>query len=101
MLTAFDLDLDTLLALRIRRGGENLHRVVPSLVRELLAHRRDCLGLLRLFLDCEAYKAALSRDIKANPQVRFYCAAVRFRSLVAQWERLHDQGFEPELFFRR
>jgi hypothetical protein len=102
VLTAFDLDGDAFLALRIRRGGKNLQRVVPSLVRELLAHREGRPGLLRLFLDRGAYKAALFRELKANRQVRFYCPAVRYRHLVTQWEQLQPQDFEAEPFvFRR
>jgi len=98
VLTAFDLDGVTFLALRIRRGGKNLLKVVPSLVRELLTHRRGRPGLLRLFLDRGAYKAELFQELKANPQVRFYCPAVRYAALVAQWETLQEQDFEPEPF---
>lgn len=102
VLSAFDLDGDTFLALRIRRGGKNLQRVVPSLVRELLGQRQDRPGLLRLFLDRGAYKAALFRDLKAQPQVHFYCPAVRYRDLVAQWQALRAEDFAAEPFvFRR
>jgi len=98
VLTAFELDGNGFLALRIRRGGKNLHRIVPSLVRELLKHRRGRPGLLRLFLDRGAYKAALFQELKGNPHVRFYCPAVRYPSLVAQWEALRDQDFEVKPF---
>lgn len=98
VLTAFDLDGDAFLALRIRRGGKNLQRVVPSLVRELLAHRKGRPGLLRLFLDRGAYKAVLFQELKDNPQVHFYCPAVRYPTLVAQWEALQKQHFEAEPF---
>lgn len=98
VLTAFDLDSITFLALRIRRGGKNLLKVVPSLVRELLTHRKGRPGLLRLFLDRGAYKAALFQKLKANQKVRFYCPAVRYAALVAQWEALQEENFEPEPF---
>ena len=75
---------------------------MPSLVGELLTHRQGRPGLLRLFLDRGAYKAELFQELKANSQVRFYCPAVRYPALVAQWEALPEQDFEPEPFvFRR
>lgn len=102
VLTALDLDGDTFLALRIRRGGKNLQKVVLPLMRELLTHRQGRPGLLRLFLDRGAYKAALFRDLQAHPQVHFYCPAVRYRDLVAQWEQLQTQDFAAQPFvFRR
>jgi hypothetical protein len=98
VLTAFDLDSDTFLALRIRRGGKNLQKVVLSLAQELLTHRQGHPGCLRLFLDRGAYKAALFRELKAQPQVHFYCPAVRYRDLVAQWQTLRAQDFAAEPF---
>jgi len=47
--SAFDLDAESFLALRVRQGGKNLTHVLLTLVKELRILRRGIEGMLRLF----------------------------------------------------
>jgi hypothetical protein len=98
LITAFELDLRTFLALRIRRGAKQLHKVVLSMAREILKLRQGKMGWLRLFLDRGAFYGFLFRALKRMPGVHFYTPAVRYPNFVEEWEQLQDKDFQPQPF---
>jgi len=98
LVSAFDLDAESFLALRVRQGGKNLTHVLLALVKELCIHRRGIEGLLRLFFDRGGYKGFIFEALSKLDNVHFYTPAVRYPTNVEQWEALTEEDFEPERF---
>jgi transposase len=98
LISAFDLDTESFLALRVRQGGKNLTHVLLALVKELCLHRRGLEGLLRLFFDRGGYKGLIFEALSKLDNVHFYTPAVRYPTNVEQWEALTEEDFEPEPF---
>jgi hypothetical protein len=91
LVLAYDLDAFTWLAVRVYQGTKKLSR-------ELLQHRGQLKGLLRLFFDKGGYCGQIFRALSDCPNVHFYTPAVRYPDNVAHWEQLQDADFDPEPF---
>ena len=87
LVLAYDLDAHRWLALRVYQGVKKLSQAAVEMVQELLKHRGDRDGVLRLFMDKGAYYGRLFRDLAAEARVRFYVPAVRYPANVKQWEQ--------------
>jgi hypothetical protein len=98
MVLAYDLDAHLWLAVRVYQGTKKLSKGVVEIVQEVLQHRGDLGGLLRIFLDKGGYGGHIFRTLAAEARVRFYTPAVRYPSNVEQWERLQDTDFDVEPF---
>jgi transposase len=98
LISAFDLDAESFLALRVRQGGKNLTHVLLALVKELCIHRRGIEGLLRFFFDRGGYKGLIFEALSKLDDVHFYTPAVRYPTNVEQWEALTEEDFEPKPF---
>jgi hypothetical protein len=98
LVLAYDLDAFTWLAVRVYQGTKKLSRAVVEIVRELLQHRGQLKGLLRLFFDKGGYCGQIFRALSDCPNVHFYTPAVRYPDNVAHWEQLQDADFDPEPF---
>jgi hypothetical protein len=98
LISAFDLDAGSFLALRVSQGGKNLTHVLLALVKELCIHRRGLRGILRLFFDRGGYKGFIFEALSKLDDVHFYTPAVRYPTNVEQWEALTEEDFEPEPF---
>lgn len=100
LISAFDLDAQQFLALRVRPGGHNLARVLLSLVTALLIHGLGRCGGLRLFFDRGGNQGRVLKALSrlTTLHVYFYTPATRRAAAVAQWEQLSKSDFEPEPF---
>jgi hypothetical protein len=98
LISAFDLDAESFLALRVRQGGKNLTHVLLALVKELRILRRGIEGLLRFFFDRGGYKGLIFKTLSKLDDVHFYTPAIRYPTNVRQWEVLTEEDFEPEPF---
>jgi len=98
LVLAYDLDAHLWLAMRVYQGTKKLSKGLVEIVRELLKHRRPLQGLLRLFFDKGGYHGQIFRTLAECPEVHFYTPAVRYPENVAQWGRLQEADFDPELF---
>jgi hypothetical protein len=98
MVLAYDLDAHLWLALRVYRGTKKLSLGLVEMVREMLKHRGNVPGRLRVFFDKGGYSGQNFRDLAEESQVRFYTPAVRYPANVELWERLTDTDFDPEPF---
>lgn len=98
LISAFDLDAGSFLALRVHQGGKNLTHVLLTLVRELRILRRGIKGLLRFFFDRGGYKGLIFEALSKLDNVHFYTPAVRYPTNVEQWEALTEEDFELESF---
>lgn len=75
-----------------------MSQAAVEMVKELLKHRGDLDGVLRLFMDKGAYYGLLFRDLAAEARVRFYVPAVRYPANIKQWEQLQEADFEAQPF---
>ncbi len=98
LVLAYDLDAHLWLALRVYQGAKKLSKGIVDIVRELLKHRGDLKGVLRLFFDKGGYHGQIFQTLADCPEVHFYTPAVRYPENVAQWERLPETTFDPEPF---
>ncbi len=98
LVLAYDLDAHLWLAVRVYQGTKKLSKGVVEIVQEMLKHRGNLDGLLRIFSDKGAYGGHIFRALAAEDRVRFYIPAVRYPSNVEQWERLEDTDFDAEPF---
>ncbi len=98
LVLAYDLDAHLWLAVRVYQGTKKLSKGVVEIVQEMLEHRGNLDGLLRIFADKGAYGGHIFRALAAEDRVRFYIPAVRYPSNVKQWERLKDTNFDTEPF---
>ena len=98
LVLAYDLDAHLWLAVRIYQGTKKLSKGIVEIVQEILEHRGDLSGLLRIFSDKGAYGGHIFQALAAEERVRFYIPAVRYPSNVEQWEQLQDTDFDPESF---
>ena len=98
LVLAYDLDALTWLAVRVYQGTKKLSRGLVEIVRELLRHRGQLKGLLRLFFDKGGYCGQIFRTLADCPDVHFYTPAVRYPDNVAQWEQLPDADFAAQPF---
>jgi len=94
LVLAYDLDAHTWLAVRVYQGTKKLSKGVVEIVEEILKHRGDLDGLLRIFSDKGAYSGRIFQTLAAEARVRFYIPAVRYPSNVEQWEQLQDTDFD-------
>jgi len=93
LVLAYDLDAHLWLAVRVYQGTKKLSKGLVEIVRELLHHRGQLKGLLRLFFDKGGYCGQIF-----CPDVRFYTPAVRYPTNVKQWEQLKEADFDAEPF---
>jgi hypothetical protein len=98
LVLAYDLDAHLWLAVRVYQGTKKLSKGVVEIVQEMLKHRGNLDGLLRIFSDKGAYGGHIFRALAAEARVRFYIPAVRYPSNVKQWEQLKDTDFDAESF---
>lgn len=98
LVLAYDLDAHLWLAVRVYQGTKKLSKGVVEIVEEMLKHRGDLGGLLRIFSDKGAYGGHIFRALANEARVRFYIPAVRYASNVKQWEQLKDTDFDTESF---
>ena len=98
LVLAYDLDAHRWLAVRVYQGTKKLSKGAVEIVQEMLTHRGDRNGLLRLFLDKGGYSGRVFQRLAAEPRVRFYTPAVRYASNAEQWEQLQDADFDKEPF---
>jgi hypothetical protein len=98
MVLAYDLDAHLWLAVRVYQGTKKLSKGVVEIVQEVLKHRGDLGGLLRIFMDKGGYDGQIFRTLANEARVRFYTPAVRYPANVEQWEQLQDTDFEAEPF---
>lgn len=98
LVLAYDLDAHLWLAVRVYQGTKKLSKGVVEIVQEVLKHRGDLDGLLRIFMDKGGYGGHIFRDLADEERVRFYTPAVRYPSNVEQWEELKGADFDPEPF---
>lgn len=98
LVLAYDLDAHLWLALRVYQGTKKLSQGIVPIVQEVLEHRGDLKGLLRLFFDKGGYHGQIFQALSECPDVHFYTPAVRYPDNVAQWEQLTDAQFDPEPF---
>jgi hypothetical protein len=98
LVLAYDLDAHMWLAVRVYQGTKKLSKGVVEIVEEILKHRGDLDGLLRIFSDKGAYGGHIFQTLAAEERVRFYIPAVRYSSNVEQWEQLRDTDFDTEPF---
>lgn len=98
LVLAYDLDAHRWLAVRVYQGTKQLSKGVVEMVEEMLKHRGDLDGLLRIFSDKGAYGGHIFRALAAEARVRFYIPAVRYPSNVEQWEQLQNTAFEAAPF---
>ncbi len=98
LVLAYDLDAHLWLAVRVYQGAKKLSKGLVEIVRELLHHRGQIEGLLRLFFDKGGYCGQIFRTLADCPGVHFYTPAMRYSTNVKQWEELKDADFEPEPF---
>jgi len=98
LVLAYDLDAHLWLAVRVYQGTKKLSKGVVEIVEEMLKHRGDLGGLLRIFSDKGAYGGHIFRALADEERVRFYIPAVRYASNVKQWEQLQDTDFDTEPF---
>ncbi len=98
LVLAYDLDAHRWLALRVYQGTKKLSKGVVEIVQELLKHRGDRRGLLRIFMDKGGYSGIVFRSLDAEEGVLFYIPAVRYPANVEQWEQLQDADFDAEPF---
>jgi len=98
LVLAYDLDALTWLAVRVYQGTKKLSQGLVEIVRELLRHRGQLQGLLRLFFDKGGYCGHIFRTLADCPDVHFYTPAVRYPDNVAQWEQLPEADFAPQPF---
>lgn len=98
LVLAYDLDAHRWLAVRVYQGTKKLSKGVVEIVKEMLKHRGDLGGLLRIFCDKGAYGGHIFRALAAEARVRFYIPAARYPANVEQWEQLQDTDFDAEPF---
>ena len=98
LVLAYDLDAHRWLALRVYQGTKKLSKGLVEMVREVLKHRGNVPGRLRVFFDKGGYSGQVFRDLAEESQVRFYTPAVRYPANVKVWEQLKDTDFAPEPF---
>ena len=98
LVLAYDLDAHLWLAVRVYQGTKKLSKGLVEIVRELLHHRGQLKGLLRLFFDKGGYCGQIFRTLADCLNVHFYTPAVRYSTNVKQWEQLKDADFAPEPF---
>ena len=98
LVLAYDLDAHLWLAVRVYQGTKKLSKGVVEIVQEVLKHRGDLDGLLRIFMDKGGYGGHIFRALANEARVRFYTPAVRYASNVKQWEQLKDTDFDAESF---
>ena len=98
LVLAYNLDAHLWLAVRVYQGTKKLSKGVVEIVQEMLKHRGDLGGLLRIFSDKGAYGGHIFRALAAEARVRFYIPAVRYESNVKQWEQLKDTDFDAQPF---
>jgi len=98
LVLAYDLDARLWLAMRVYQGTKKLSKGLVEIVRELLHHRGQLKGLLRLFFDKGGYQGQIFRTLSDDPQVHFYAPAVRYPTNVEQWEQLKETDFDSEPF---
>jgi hypothetical protein len=98
LVLAYDLDAHLWLAVRVYQGTKKLSKGVVEIVQEVLKHRGDLNGLLRIFMDKGGYGGHIFRALADEARVRFYTPAVRYPSNVEQWEQLKDTDFDAEPF---
>jgi hypothetical protein len=98
LVLAYDLDAHLWLAMRVYQGTKKLSKGLVEIVRELLHHRGQLKGLLRLFFDKGGYQGQIFRTLSDDPQVHFYTPAVRYPTNVKQWKQLKEADFDSEPF---
>ena len=98
LVLAYDLDAHRWLAVRVYQGTKKLSKGVVEIVQEVLKHRGDLGGLLRIFMDKGGYGGHIFRTLADEARVRFYTPAVRYPANVEQWEQLKDTDFDTEPF---
>jgi len=98
LVLAYDLDAHRWLAVRAYQGTKKLSQGVVEIVQEVLKHRGDLVGLLRIFLDKGGYSGSIFHTLAAEARVRFYTPAVRYSTNIAQWEHLQDTDFDATPF---
>jgi hypothetical protein len=98
LVLAYDLDAHLWLAVRVYQGTKKLSQGVVEIVQEVLKHRDDLGGLLRIFMDKGGYDGQIFRTLANEARVRFYTPAVRYPANVEQWEQLPDTDFEADPF---
>jgi len=98
LVLAYDLDAHLWLAVRVYQGTRKFSKGVVEIVQEVLEHRGDLGGLLRIFLDKGGYGGHIFRALADEARVRFYTPAVRYAANVEQWEQLQDADFDAEPF---
>jgi hypothetical protein len=98
LVLAYDLDAHLWLAVRVYQGTKKLSKGVVEIVQEVLKHRGDLGGLLRIFMDKGGYGGHIFRTLADEARVRFYTPAVRYPANVEQWEKLQDTDFDAKPF---
>jgi hypothetical protein len=98
LVLAYDLDAHLWLAVRVYQGTKKLSKGVVEIVQEVLKHRGDLGGLLRIFMDKGGYDGQIFRTLTHEARVRFYTPAVRYPANVEQWEQLQDTDFDADPF---
>jgi transposase len=98
LVLAYDLDAHRWLAVRVYQGAKKLSWGIVAIVEEILKHRGDREGVVRIFADKGAYAGHVFQPLAAEERVHFYIPAVRYASNVEQWEQLRDTDFDTQPF---